>query len=151
VGIVWSGSVTNEEDILRSVPLEYFLPLLEIQGIELFGFQKGPHEQDIQQLGLGALVHPLGQYFEDFIDTAAAIEMMDLMITMDTSVAHLAGSLGKPIWLLLQYVPSWLWLENRRDTPWYPSMTLYRQTTTGDWLGVFKRVQKALAKFKASQ
>lgn len=149
VGIVWSGSVTHKEDALRSVPLNSFLQFLEVPGIELFSFQTGPREQDIQQLGLNAIVHNLGKYFDDFTDTAAAIEMMDLMITVDTAVAHLAGSLGKTTWLLLHHVPYWLWLENRVDTPWYPSISLYRQKTAGDWEGVFKRVRKALDKFVA--
>src|SRR5262249_28650805 len=90
IGIVWSGSVTNKHDKLRSVPLEYFLDFLEVPGIELFSLQKGPREEDITNLGLKAIVHNLGQYFDDFIDTAAAIEMMDLVITVDTAVAHLA-------------------------------------------------------------
>lgn len=144
VGIVWSGSVTNQLDELRSIPLNYFLQLLEVPGIELFSFQKGPREESIQALGADAIVHPMGQYFEDFTDTAAAIEMMDLMITVDTSVAHLAGSLGKPTWILLHYAPYWLWLEHRSDTPWYPSVSLFRQKKLGDWEGVFKRVRKRL-------
>jgi hypothetical protein len=146
IGIVWSGSVTNKHDKLRSVTLDYFLDFLDIPGIELFSFQKGPREEDIETLGLKAIVHNLGQYFEDFTDTAAAIEAMDLIITVDTAVGHLAGSLGKATWLLLHDVPYWLWLINRSDTPWYPSITLYRQKTAGDWEGVFKRVQKALFK-----
>lgn len=146
IGIVWSGSVTNKHDKLRSVTLDYFLDLLAVPGIELFGFQKGPREEDIETLGLKAIVHNLGPYFEDFTDTAAAIELMDLIITVDTAVGHLAGSLGKPTWVLLHDVPYWLWMKNRTNTPWYRSITLYRQKTAGDWEGVFTRMHKLLLK-----
>ncbi len=146
IGIVWSGSVTNKHDKLRSASLEYFLEFLQIPGIELFSFQKGPREEDIEKLGLKAIVHNLGQYFNNFIDTAAAIEEMDLMITVDTAVGHLGGSLNKSTWILLHDVPYWLWLEKRIDTPWYPSVTLFRQKKLNDWKEVFKRIYKTLEK-----
>jgi ADP-heptose:LPS heptosyltransferase len=80
----------------------------------------------------------------DFTDTAAVIANLDLVISVDTSVAHLAGAIGKPVWTLLPFVPDWRWLLERDDSPWYPSMRLFRQTTMHDWNGVFKQVQKSL-------
>ena len=81
---------------------------------------------------------------DQFIDTAAVIENLDLVITVDTSVAHLAGALGKPVWLLLPYAPGWRWMLDREDSPWYPTMRLFRQPSNGDWTGVFSQVEKAL-------
>ena len=81
---------------------------------------------------------------QNFAFTAAAIQQLDLVVTVDTSVAHLAGALGKPVWTLLPYVPDWRWLLDRDDSPWYPSMRLFRQTQAGDWPGVFARASKAL-------
>jgi ADP-heptose:LPS heptosyltransferase len=85
-----------------------------------------------------------GQEFEDFSDTAAVIENLDLVISIDTSVAHLAGAMGKPVWALLPYACDWRWLLNREDSPWYPSMRLFRQTKNGDWNSVLQGVASAL-------
>ena len=93
----------------------------------------------------GFPITDLSVHIEDFYDTAAAIMRLDLVITVDTSVAHLAGALGRPVWVLLPFVPDWRWLLNREDSPWYPGMRLFRQTSPGDWGGVFERVTEALA------
>lgn len=90
----------------------------------------------------------LATTFTDFADTAAAIQALDLVITVDTSVAHLAGALGKPVWILLPFVPDWRWMLNRSDSPWYPSARLFRQPRRGDWASVLKEVKQALVEFR---
>jgi ADP-heptose:LPS heptosyltransferase len=87
----------------------------------------------------------LGSELRDFADTAALVETLDLVITVDTGVAHLAGALGKPLWILLPHVPDWRWMLEREDSPWYPTARLYRQATANDWPGVLQRVQRDLA------
>lgn len=147
IGIVWSGKITNEINYLRSIPLIHFLRLYEVPGIELFSFQKGtdPRDQDIENLRSKLLIHKLSDQFHDLADTAAGVEAMDLMILIDSSVCHLSGSLGKPTWILLHKGAYWLWLNNRQDSPWYPTVRLYRQKTRGEWTDVFDTVVQDLA------
>ncbi len=143
VGIVWAGNPNHRNDRWRSCQLEDFLPLVVIPHVQFFSLQKGAAEQELRQ-------HPdlpvvdWGQSLEDFADTAAAIQALDLVITVDTAVAHLAGALGKPVWVLLHYAPDWRWMLEREDSPWYPTMRLFRQTSWDDWTGVFARVKAAL-------
>ncbi|MBP0001288.1 MAG: TIGR03032 family protein [Cyanobacteria bacterium SID2] len=140
VGIVWAGSPTQGRDRDRSCSLNHFLPVLENPNLTVYSLQKGDAVADLANLPEAAKPIDLGSHFEDFADTAAAIEQLDLVISVDTSVAHLAGALGKPVWTLLCYSPDWRWMLDRADSPWYPTMRLFRQTRSGDWEGVFRRV-----------
>lgn len=140
IGIVWSGSVTFANNRKRAVGVDKFLPLTEIPNVQLYSLQKGPCEEDLEKNGAEELIIPLGPHLNDFADTAAVLKELDLIIMTDSSVAHLAGSLGTPVWNLLSYRPYWLYLSDRKDSPWYASMKLFRQKTPGDWDGVFKEV-----------
>jgi hypothetical protein len=137
IGVVWSGSATHRHDHMRSLSLEACLPLFNVEA-EWICLQKDTVESPAVPLLL------LGNELEDFSDTAAVIELLDLVISVDTSVAHLAGAMGKPVWVLLPFSPDWRWLLDRDDSPWYPSMTLFRQPAMGDWDSVIQRVTRAL-------
>jgi tetratricopeptide (TPR) repeat protein len=147
VGIVWSGSDTYPE---RSCRLRDLTPLGQIDGIHWIGLQKGPGADQMNDSHLPAdwNLTNWGKELEDFSDTAAAIAGLDLVISIDTSVAHLAGALGKPTWLLLPYVPDWRWLLLRFDTPWYPTMRLFRQKEPGNWCTVVMEICEKLGKEK---
>ncbi len=143
IGFVWATNPTNSTAGKRSCPLTQFLSLLEIPEVALYSLQKEPTESDRPLLQRDRLYN-LQDHLGDFADTAAAIAQLDLVITVDTSVAHLAGALGKPTWTLLPHVADWRWLVNREDNPWYPTMRLFRQSQPGDWAEVFQRVTHAL-------
>ncbi|MBL8702986.1 MAG: glycosyltransferase family protein [Alphaproteobacteria bacterium] len=145
VGIVWSGSVTFKGNAHRAVPLDRFLAFAEVPNVQLFSLQKGPRAADLAACGARNYIVDLGAQLEDFADTAAALELLDLVVMTDSSVAHLAGSLGRPIWNLLPFMAYWLYLDGRSDSPWYPSMRLFRQRQPGDWDGVFAEAKSALA------
>ncbi|UBF29373.1 FkbM family methyltransferase [Kovacikia minuta CCNUW1] len=140
IGFVWASNPDNSTAKKRSCPLSYFLPLLKIPGIGLYSLQKDVPESDAVLLEAQPEIQDLRPLIKDFADTAAAIAQLDLVISVDTAVAHLAGALGKPVWTLLPYVADWRWLLQREDSPWYPTMHLFRQTQPGDWAGVFERV-----------
>ncbi|KAA0576471.1 tetratricopeptide repeat protein [Azospirillum sp. B21] len=145
VGIVWAGRATFADNAWRATKLAPFLRLAEIPGVRLYSLQKGPQETELDALGpAGRLVVPLGPHLEDFADTAAMIERLDLVIMTDSAVAHLAGSLGTPIWNLVQHVPYWVYGFTGERTPWYPSMRLFRQGPELDWAPVFASVRAAL-------
>jgi tetratricopeptide (TPR) repeat protein len=143
VGLVWAGNPEHENDHNRSIPFARLKPLLALDGISRFSLQVGPRSADLAGV---AGITDLAPSLQDFGDTAAAIDALDLVITVDTSVAHLAGAMGKPVWLLLPYVPDWRWLLDRADTPWYPTMRLFRQVRRGDWDEVIGRVAEELAR-----
>ena len=151
VGIVWSGSVTFKANHLRSTSIERFLPFAEVPGVQLFSLQKGPREPDLDQVRGRSLIVDLARQLDDFADTAAAIEGLDLVIMTDSSVAHLTGALGRPVWNMLAYVPYWLYLRDRTDSPWNPSMRLFRQPRPGDWESVFAEVKQALTELAAEK
>jgi ADP-heptose:LPS heptosyltransferase len=119
--------------------------LLSLAGIEFLSLQKDLRDGDRDILRSNPHVMHLGDAMEDFSDTAAVISLVDLVITSDTSVAHLAGALGKPVWVLLQYVADWRWLLDRSDSPWYPTARLFRQPEIDDWESVIRRVKDELA------
>jgi tetratricopeptide (TPR) repeat protein len=144
VGIVWAGSPSHSNDQNRSCTLKYFEPLTKIEGIRLYGLQKGKAAEQVEKLADEMIITNLGTEFEDFTDTAAAIENLDLVISVDTSVLHLAGAMGKPIWTLLPFAPEWRWMLNRQDSPWYPTMKLFRQKKWGQWESVFQDVAEEL-------
>ena len=151
VGIIWSGSVTFANNRKRSVTADRFMPLAGIDGVELYSLQKGPREHDLRPIGGTGIIHEIGPHFEDFAQTATALRQLDLVIMTDSAVAHLAGSLGVPVWNLLHDRPYWLYLQERTDCPWYPSMTLYRQPTPGDWDSVFAKVVDDLRQLAAAK
>jgi Flp pilus assembly protein TadD len=144
VGIVWAGSPTHRNDRDRSCALSWFRGIACRPDVALFSLQKGPRAADLGEQAGGMEVTDLSDHLCDFADTAAAIDRLDLVITVDTAVAHLAGALGKPVWVLLPFAPDWRWLLDREDSPWYPSMRLFRQSRPGDWPGVFARLSTAL-------
>ncbi len=144
IGLVWSGNPTHYRGLNRSASLVDFEGLLRTPGVRFYGFQKGPAARDAARFTDTGLLENLGEDFTDFSDTAAAMANMDLVISIDTSVAHLAGAMGKPVWVLLTHAADWRWLMGRDDSPWYPTMRLFRQKQKNDWAGVMDEVQKAL-------
>ena len=146
VGVVWAGSPRHTDDANRSCSLEHFGPLGQIDGVRLFGLQKGPAASQTQQIEGTMPFSNLGDEFEDFADTAAAIENLDVVVSVDTAVLHLAGAMGKEVWGLLPFDADWRWLRERQDSPWYPTMKLFRQSKPGDWDGVFDYVAAELRK-----
>jgi len=144
VGIVWAGRPTHENDPDRSCPVSCFTLLGRLRNVALFSLQKGPRAEELGAPGIEMSVVDLKDFLGDFADTAAVVARLDLVISVDTAVAHLAGALGKPVWLLLPFAPDWRWLLEREDSPWYPTMRLFRQARPGDWPGVFERVCAAL-------
>ncbi len=147
VGVVWQGNPAGSVERGRSLPLAAFAPVARIAGVELLSLQKEHGLDQLESLPDGMTVRTLGGDYEigDFGVTAAAIMALDLVMCCDTAVAHLAGALGKPVWLLTNAVSDWRWLEDRRDSPWYPSMRLYRQHRAGDWTSVMEEVAGDLA------
>jgi len=152
VGIIWSGSVSFKGNRTRSASLAHFLRLAETPGVQLFSLQMGPPRAEIADIGgAGTLIVDLGAIVGDFADTAAIVEQLDLVVMTDSAVAHLAGSLAKPIWNLLNLVPYWLYGMEEAGTSWYPTMRLFRQRRFGDWDGVFAEVEPALAQAVAAK
>ncbi|MEJ8799483.1 tetratricopeptide repeat-containing glycosyltransferase family protein [Trinickia caryophylli] len=151
VGLVWAGNPrpdmpsANAVDRRRSLNAAAFAPLLDVPGVAFVSLQKGEAARS-QIADIRAALHPCDPMaeVEDFADTAAIISTLDLVITADTSVAHVAGALGKPVWILCRFDGCWRWLSGRDDSPWYPSATLFRQKTPGDWAGVIAEVRAAL-------
>jgi hypothetical protein len=144
VGIVWGGRPTGPNEVLslqhRSCGLEHFRALADVAAVALYGLQKGPPAAQVDQLPERFLVSNLADQFDDLAETAAVVENLDLVISIDTSVAHLAGAMGRPVWVLLKSDADWRWLLDRQDSPWYPTMRLFRQSRPGDWDEVFSRV-----------
>jgi hypothetical protein len=142
VGVAWSGNPTHVNDRNRSIAFAALR--LGLPGVRLVSVQKEVRASDraaVDASGIGQY----GELLTDFEQTAALIECLDLVVTVDTSVAHLAGALGKPVWVLLPFDPDWRWLLERTDSPWYPSMRLFRQPAPGDWEGALAAVRLALA------
>ncbi|MBI2383224.1 MAG: glycosyltransferase family protein [Gammaproteobacteria bacterium] len=146
VGLVWAGNPDHKNDRNRSMSLWDLKPLLRMQGIQYFSLQKGPAAVQLRECREAEDVVDLGRDLKDFADTAAAIQNLDLVITVDTSVAHLAGALGKPTWVMLPRLPDWRWMIGRAESPWYPSLRLWRQTKRGDWGTLTSSVADELAK-----
>jgi hypothetical protein len=144
VAIIWSGRVTFADNARRATSLKSFLQFGNVPGVRLYSLQKGPPEEQLDQLGSRMLVTPLGPHIEDFADTAAFLEKLDLLIMTDSSTAHLAGSLGTPVWNLVQFMPYWIYGDRGQHTPWYPSMRLFRQKDDQDWSPVFAEAMEAL-------
>jgi hypothetical protein len=142
IGIVWSGNVGSEAELGRSIPLQAFAPL-DLPGVRLISLQKGDGLNELAGArAAGMSVTELGPAFDacDFADTGAIVQNLDLVICCDTAVAHLAGALGRPVWLAVNAVADWRWLLHRTDSPWYPSLKVYRQPSRGDWTGLFAKM-----------
>ena len=151
IGIAWAGNPKNSNDDTRLVDLQQFSVLFEIEACQFYGLQVGDRRNDIAKYNYSDAIIDLGADFSDFSDTASAIAEMDLVISVDTSTAHLTGALGKMGWILLPWIPDWRWLLDRKDTPWYPTMRLFRQTSLGDWTSTFQQVYHALKKHVLSK
>ncbi|WP_233879898.1 tetratricopeptide repeat protein [Paraburkholderia flagellata] len=145
IGLVWAGNPRHHFDAFRSVALKSLLPLSALAGNAWFAIQKGPGTAQLAPVAGRWPMDALGDDLHDFAATAALIEALDLVITVDTSVAHLAGALGKPVWVLLAAQPDWRWGKDRADSVWYPSARVFRQTTLGDWSGVVAELETALS------
>jgi tetratricopeptide (TPR) repeat protein len=154
IGICWQGAPFSKVDRGRSVPLRCFYQIAILPGVRLLSIQKNHGLDQLSNLPSGMMVENLGAEFDSgrdaFIDAAAVMSCLDLIVTSDTSIAHLAGALGRPVWVVLQHVPDWRWLLDRSDSPWYPTMKLYRQSVRGDWDGVFDRIAEDVAKLAAT-
>ncbi|QGJ68963.1 Hypothetical protein PBC10988_6280 [Planctomycetales bacterium 10988] len=156
IGIAWRGSKGNWGDRFRSLPLELFAPIAAIPGVRLLSLQKGEGLEQLHRLGGKFRVKSLHDRLDPpsegaFLDTAALMQSLDLIVTCDTSIVHLAGALGKPVWLLLPTFSDWRWMMDREDSPWYPHARLFRQKNFGDWEPVISRVVQGIRKEVARQ
>ena len=143
IGLVWSGAAGNEVDAQRSIGLAPLLPWLDMPGVQWVSLQREPRPADAALLPRMPILDATAE-LQDFADTAALVMALDRVIAVDTAVAHLAGGLGVPLWLLLPFVPDWRWQLHRSDSPWYPAARLFRQPAEGDWPAVVAAVREAL-------
>jgi hypothetical protein len=147
VGLVWAGNPQHRNDRNRSIPVAALAPLLSVPGVRFVSLQTGDAAADLNRLP-GVAIPKAMERVRDFADTAAILANLDLLVTVDTAIAHLAGAMGVPCWLMLPHVPDWRWMLDRADSPWYPSLRLFRQPRPGDWtttLGTAAAVLKAQA------
>jgi tetratricopeptide (TPR) repeat protein len=144
VALVWAGNSTHPNDQNRSFTPDQFAPLERTPGVVFFSLQRGPQAEQLALAPAGLGITPLEEESNQPTDTAAIMLNLDLVITVDTLTAHLAGALGRPVWTLLSFVADWRWLVGREDSPWYPTMRLFRQPRLGDWRAVMERVREAL-------
>ena len=146
VGLVWAGSSTHRDDANRSLPLALLAPVLAVPGISFYSLQQPRPQRDASTLKSFPQLTELGG-FEDYLATASVVAQMDLVISVDTSVAHLAGALAKSVWTLIQFAPDWRWFGQFGErTPWYPTMRLFRQPRRGDWPSVITQVAAELTR-----
>ena len=150
VGIAWQGKPTYGFDQIRSIPLRHFSSLAQVKGVQLVSLQKGPGMEQVKEqmdkFPLLDLGNSLDESSGAFQDTAAVMKCLDLVITSDTAIAHLAGALGVAVWVALPLVPDWRWMLHREDSPWYPTMRLFRQTQYGKWDDVFERIAEEIGR-----
>ena len=148
IGIAWQGNPEAKIDQGRSIPLEEFIPLTRLPGVRLISLQKHHGLDQLTRLPADAKIETLGDDLDSgpdaFIDTAAVMHNLDLIITSDTSIAHLAGALGRPTWVALKYIPDYRWMLDRDDSPWYPTMRLFRQQDRDNWQPVFRQIEEQL-------
>jgi hypothetical protein len=144
VGIAWQGHPQFRRDRQRSFRLDRFEPIFRRRDVRLFSLQKDYGTEQIAQVANHFAVTDLGSVLADFSDTAAVMKNLDLVIVPDTSLAHLAGALGIPVWVALPFAPDWRWLPGREDSPWYPTLRVFRQPRWGDWDAVFERIATEL-------
>jgi tetratricopeptide (TPR) repeat protein len=150
IGIAWQGSRDNPDDYRRSAPLEAFGPLAKLPGVHLFSLQKGEGNEQLRRVAHAwPITNLAGRLDEDagaFMDTAAVMKQLDLVVTVDTAIAHLAGALAVPVYVALAFVADWRWLADRDDSPWYPTMRVFRQRQRGAWSEVFSRIAAMIAR-----
>ncbi len=146
IGITWQGNPRHRWDFKRSVRLSCFVPLAHLKGIQLFSLQKGPGSELLAQAIEGIQVTDLSNRMKNFMDTAAILKNLDLVITIDTAIAHCAGAMGLPVWVALPVAPDWRWLMSGEKSMWYPTMRLFRQTRLGQWEDVFQRMAEEVEK-----
>jgi predicted O-linked N-acetylglucosamine transferase (SPINDLY family) len=151
IGIVWSGNPLHKQQPRRSCDPADFISIGRLPNVQLYSLQKEAAEKDIRRLSQACGTRHLGPYLTCFGETAAVVQCLDLVISVDTSVAHLAGAMGKPVWLMLPYLPDWRWQLHRQDTPWYPDMRLFRQAEPGHWDSVFASLLQALTAVNENQ
>jgi hypothetical protein len=148
VAVCWQGSTKAKVDVGRSFPVSLFEGLAHIDGVRLISLQKNEGVEQLKNLPVGMIVETLPDDFDSgenaFLDSAAVMKCVDLVITSDTALTHLAGALGVKTWLPLKYVPDWRWMLDRSDSPWYPNHRLFRQQTSDDWISVFTEMEKEL-------
>jgi Flp pilus assembly protein TadD len=148
IGIAWKGNAKYPGDRQRSIPLHHFLTLAGIPGVHLFSLQKGPGREQLAELAEGRRITDLDSRLDEtsgaFMDTAAVMVNLDLIVTSDTATAHLAGAMGLPVWVPLSVACDWRWLLDREDSPWYPTLRLFRQTVVDSWDDVFDRLAVAV-------
>ena len=144
VGLAWAGRPTHADDARRSMRLAQLAPLAQVKGVTFFSLQKGEAAAESARAPAGMDLIDCAADLHDFADTAALVSQLDLVVAVDTAVAHLAGAMGKPVWVLLPFKPDWRWLLDRNDTPWYPTMRLFRQGGKREWDGVTEEVAKVL-------
>ena len=151
IGLVWSGSPKYKNDRNRSCSLADFAPFSKFADITFYSLQKGKASEQAKNPPEGMKLIDCSEDLNDFTDTAALIENLDLVISVDTAVAHLAGAIGNPVWTLLPFAPDWRWMLNREDSPWYPTMRLFRQPSPRDWESVIDSILRELYKFKGAE
>jgi hypothetical protein len=144
IGLAWAGERAHDNDINRSMRLQTLAPLLDLPDVQFVSLQHDVREADASLLAQRSDIVAIGRHFADFADTAGAIAALDLVIAVDTAVAHLAGALGKPLFLLLPFAADFRWLRHRSDSPWYPTARLFRQPRFGDWTSVVEAVRVEL-------
>jgi hypothetical protein len=145
VGIVWAGNPAHRNDARRSMSASYLSSLTAGDGVRWIGVQKGERGDARLQVPRGVRIEDAGPGLHDLSETAALVMNLDLVITVDTAVAHLAGALGRPVWVLVAYAPDWRWLLEGEGTRWYPTARLYRQPSPGDWDAVIAKVAADLS------
>jgi hypothetical protein len=150
VGLAWAGRPQHPSDARRSLPLEALAPLGEVEGVVFYSLQKWDEDRQAARPPAGMRLVDSAPRLADFSDSAALIENLDLVISVDTAVAHLAGAMGKPVWTLLPFAPDFRWLLERPDTPWYPTMTLLRQRSSGSWAEPIRQAAERLRGWVAS-
>ena len=143
-GLAWAGNPRYKADHQRSTSLETLLPLLRMPGITWISLQKGPAAEQLKTLCDDVFVWDGSSGESDLAEAAALIATLDLVVTTDTCIAHLAGAMGKPVWILLPHLADWRWMQQRETTPWYPTAKLFRQNAPGDWPGLVKRAANEL-------
>ena len=153
VGIAWQGNPKGKVDLGRSIPLRAFAPIARVPGVTLVSLQKNDGLNLLQDLPEDIRIVTPGEFdigADAFVDTAAIMMNLDLVVTSDTSIAHLAGALGRPVWVALKHVPDWRWMMQRRDSAWYPSMRLFRQPSRGDWDSVMSEMAAELERLRST-
>jgi hypothetical protein len=153
VGICWQGNPARHIDPGRSIPLAEFAPLAHSPAVRLISLQKHHGLDQLQSGPAGMQVETLDNFDDGpdaFVDTAAVMQSLDLIVSSDTAVAHLAAALGRPTWIALRHIPEWRWLLNRSDSPWYSSARLFRQSRPDDWASVFRDMAAALSEIVPS-